>query len=963
MSTHRPKDPSQLSGPTVRETRRSYVDEQYPTLVRNGRLGAGDLTRLRHEASNFGYRPLLSIVMPVLEVRGELLERTLDSVLGQVYADWELRVCADASAGEPAKTILSRYERLDGRVKVAYPGPGGGVAGLVGAALSLASGEFVCVLGGEDELAPDALFEVVGLLQEHPEADVVYSDEDEVDENGVRSRPRFKPGWSPDLLLSDDYVSSLSVYRKSIVEEAGGFGEGFDGHEGYDLILRVAERTGEIRHVPKVLYHRRTAASGPQGSSDGAGAPAGAWRALSEALRRRGIEGTVEDGLLPGHLRARAKVEGRPKVSLIVPTRDNVSLLKNCVESVERETTYDDYEILIVDNDSADPETVEYLASTPHRVVPFREPFNYSRINNFAVSRAEGDYVVLLNDDTEVISGGWLEAMLEHAQRPEVGAVGAKLVYPDGRIQHAGVLVGTGGVWSPGVATHAHQFYPSTYPGHLGAISRVTNYSAVTAACMMLRRSVFEEVGGFDEENLKVSFNDVDLCLRIRERGYSVVYTPYAELYHHESVSRGYKGNPAEVLYMREHWGETLDAEPFYNPHFSRGSGDFNLKAAMLRPRVLRSENGRSRRGPAGSYERALASGEKEVRGYVEAQQRVARDSHRASLVPARAGKRMAVETPPREETGPDGATTVPGDGRDAEMPQGSTDRSATETSGGRGLRAEQLIWMFGSPRTGSTWLSWMMAELEGQERLHEPYVGLLFGSFLYERLGANTKLLNSPAFIMGEPYRQVWLDSIRNFVMKGAEARYPNLKTGDHLVIKEPNGSVGAPLLLEATPESRLIFLIRDPRDVVASRLDAFRKDSWSAQERDLDSAEQLNAFTKELAEDYSNVVSQVHRAYEAHPGEKTLVRYEDLREDTVGTLRRMYEGLKITVDENRLEAAAAKHAWEQVPEGNKGPGKFYRKAKPGSWEEDLSPEQVRIIEYATGEILAEFYGADRPV
>jgi hypothetical protein len=264
---------------------------------------------------------------------------------------------------------------------------------------------------------------------------------------------------------------------------------------------------------------------------------------------------------------------------------------------------------------------------------------------------------------------------------------------------------------------------------------------------------------------------------------------------------------------------------------------------------------------------------------------------------------------------------------------------------------------MFGSPRTGSTWLSRMMAELDDQERWHEPYVGLLFGSFLYERLGDNTKLLNSPAFIMGEPYRQVWLDSIRSFVIKGAEARYPNLKTDDYLVIKEPNGSVGAPLLLEATPESRLIFLIRDPRDVVASRLDAFRKDSWSAQDKDLDSAERLNAFTEQLAEDYSNVVSQVQRAYEIHPGEKTLVRYEDLRRDTVGTLKGMYAGLNISVEEGRLEAAAAKHAWEAVPEGSKGPGKFYRKAKPGGWEEDLSTEQVRIIEQATGEILSRFY------
>ena len=759
MGTGRAKDPSRLSGPSVRETRRSYVEDQYPTLVRNNRLGAGDLRRLRREASAFGYRPLINVVVPVLAGSARLLERALDSVLGQVYADWELRVCGNASAGEPTKAILSRYERLDGRVKVAYQEPESGAVGMVSAGLALASGEFVCVLGAEDKLAPDALLEVVGLLQEHPKADVVYTDEDDIDDDGVRSRPRFKPGWSPDLLLSDDYVSRLSVYRRSLVEEAGGYGEGFDGHEGYDLILRVAEGTGEIRHVPKVLYHRRT--GGASGPSDGD--RSGARRALSEALWRRGIEGSVEDGLLPGHLRAKAKVQGRPKISLIIPTRDNVSLLKNCIESVERETTYDNYEILIVDNDSADRATVEYLASNPHRVLPFREPFNYSRINNFAVSRAEGDFVVLLNDDTEVISGGWLEAMLEHAQRPEVGSVGAKLVYPDGRIQHAGVVVGVGGVWAPGVATHAHQFYPSDAPGHLGSVARVTNYSAVTAACMMLRRSVFEEVEGFDEENLKVSFNDVDLCLRIRERGYSVVYTPYAELYHHESVSRGYKGDPTEVGYMRERWGKTLDGEPFYNPHFSRGSGDFNLRADMLRPRSLQVENGRPSKHPEGPFDNAPASDEEESRGSVDARSRDVRGSYRTSLVPARGDR--SIRVPPRDEPRSDGAFAVPGEGRD-EASRGSTNQSTEVVSGGRGLRAEQLIWMFGSPRTGSTWLSWMMAELEGQERWHEPYVGLLFGSFIYERLGNNTKLLNSPAFIMGEPYRQVWLDSIRNFVI-----------------------------------------------------------------------------------------------------------------------------------------------------------------------------------------------------
>ncbi len=943
------------SPPPVDDVRRCYIKDQYPALIRNNRLRASEKARLRDEAASFGYKPPISLLLPVFDLERKWLERGLDSVVSQIYPEWELHICVDGSAGEHARKVLDRYEHLDGRIEVSYLEENTSISGSLNAALSAAQGEFVGLLEESDELASDALFEVVKLLQEHPEADLVYSDTDEIDEKGSRSNPHFKPGWSPDLLLSNNYISSLSVYRRSFLDEIGGFREGFDGCQEYDLVLRATERTGKIRHVPKVLYHRR-AVAGLRTSPDGDKSRIRdrTRQALSEALERRGLEGSVEDGYLPEHFRVRLKIKGEPKVSIIIPTRDNVSLLKRCIESIERLTTYSNYELLIIDNDSSDEETLEYLASIPYRVVPFREPFNYSRINNFAVSHAEGEYVLLLNDDTEVISGEWLHAMLEHAQRPEVGAVGAKLIYPDGRIQHAGVIVGAGSPWEAGVAVHSYHFYPSDSPGYAGTLATTTNYSAVTAACVLIRKSLYEELGGLDEENLRVQFNDIDLCLRMRERGYYVVYTPYAELYHHESVSRKHwRLDRAENLYMRERYGEVVDKDPYYNANFSRGRGDFNLRADLLRPKVLRQEAEQLQDMPPSGVE-SLRKGNvlfllknwgkviewlEEHRDYMETRYKALRSSPRTALIPKPAN----------------GAAKAPKQSQD-ESPV-PVDHGTIEPVAKKPVHAEQLIWMFGHSRTGSTWLSWMMGELENQERWHEPYVGMLFGNFVYEKLKGNDNLLNNPTFILGEPYREVWLKSIRNFVLEGAAARYPELREDQYLVVKEPNGSMGAPLLLEATPDSRVIFLIRDSRDVIASRLDAFREGGWTGRNRGYSAAEELNAATEQMAELYLSMISKVQEAYEAHPGKKAFVRYEDLRYDTLNVLKAMYDALEVEADETQLEAAVLKHSWTRLPESEKGKDKFFRRAQPGSWRDDLSPEQIKIIEDITGPILSKYY------
>jgi len=322
------------------------VEEQYPLFLRSNRPRPSDLTRLRHEVSAFGQGPRISILVPVSEPG--LLGRTLDSVLRQAYPGWELCVACAESAGGGVEKILAERDGLDRHVKVAHQDAG--AAGLSNAALSLATDEFACVLGCGDELAPEALFEVAKALRNHPDAALVYTDEDRIDGEGNRSQPHFKPGWSPDLLLSTDYVSSLSVYRRSVLEEVGGFREEFDGCHGYDLALRVTERAGDVAHVPRILYHRHTPAE-----TNGGHAKEKVRRSIAEALGRRGLQGSVEDGLLPDRFRVRYDVQGEPKVTLIIPTRDNVSLLKNCVQSIERLTTYRNYEILIVDNDSLPP--------------------------------------------------------------------------------------------------------------------------------------------------------------------------------------------------------------------------------------------------------------------------------------------------------------------------------------------------------------------------------------------------------------------------------------------------------------------------------------------------------------------------------------------------------------------------------------------------------------------------------
>ena len=406
---------------------------------------------------------------------------------------------------------------------------------------------------------------------------MVYTDEDKIDSSGIHTEPYFKPDWSPDLLMSHNYTCHLSFYRSDLLRSLGGMREGFEGAQDYDLVLRCIEKTDKIRHVPRVCYHwRRVPGSTALKYRNKPGAENASIRALCEALQRRGVGGEVTRGLFPGSFRVRRHIESPPLVSIIIPIRDGLDMLRNCLESIWRLTSYDHYEVIIADHGSVEAQTIEHLVdlqkSGRARVLSCPGPFNFSRLNNHAARAASGELLLFLNNDTVVLSRDWLSAMAEHGVRDDVGAVGAKLLYPNGSIQHVGVVTGLGGV-----AGHPHKYFPKYSRGYSGHIDLIRNFSVVTGACMMTRKKLYEEVGGF-EQSLPRAFNDVDYCLKLREKGYLVVYTPYAVLTHLESASRGFSLDAYEVNAMKKRWGETLLRDPYYNPNLTLDREDLSLR-------------------------------------------------------------------------------------------------------------------------------------------------------------------------------------------------------------------------------------------------------------------------------------------------------------------------------------------------------------------------------------------------
>ncbi|MGE3153732.1 MAG: glycosyltransferase [Nitrospiraceae bacterium] len=535
-------------------------------------------------------RPKMSLVMPIHGRSLQFLSETIWSVRKQLYPEWELCIAHDVSENPDVLDLLRKHADQEPSIKIVSV-ISRDYGELVNRALGLREGEYVGLLHPGDELAEHALYMVAEELIRHPDADVIYTDEDRIDETGRRQHHYFKPDWNPDLFLGQNYISHLGVYRASLLERIGGCRPGYGGGEDYDLNLRIIEETvpERISHIPFVLYHRRTIL----GSLDREDGTNGAARLalLSHFERKKLSVNDIKESCSSSHRVVYSVPSDAPLVSLIIPTKDKVELLRSCVDGILNRTNYDKIEVIIVDNQSEETETLDYFAELQQaprvRILRYDGAYNFSAINNMAVHEASGVVVGLINNDIEVIAPDWLREMVGHALRPEIGAVGAKLYFPDGSIQHAGVVLGI-----QGVAGHAFRRQPREAPGYHGRMQVAQDVSAVTAACLVMRRSVYLELGGLNEVELPIAFNDVDLCIRLRERGYRILWTPYAELYHLESAtrmpddSRKRRSSFArEVAYMKARWGDVLTKDPFYSPNLSLDDHDFNL---AFPPRVCR---------------------------------------------------------------------------------------------------------------------------------------------------------------------------------------------------------------------------------------------------------------------------------------------------------------------------------------------------------------------------------------
>jgi glycosyltransferase involved in cell wall biosynthesis len=546
---------------------------------------------MRQHMAQFVAPPCISILMPVYNAPAEYLLRAIDSVRAQSYPHWQLCIANDCSTEPYVASILASAAAADPRIVTVNRSRNGHISAASNSALKLCSGEFVALLDHDDELSPQALYFVACEILAHPQAGLIYSDEDKLDAAGERCDPYFKPDYDLDLLRGQNFISHLGVYRRSLMLKVGGFRLGFEGSQDHDLALRICEllQPAQVRHIPRVLYHwRAVAGSTAQAGSAKPYAHLAAQRALTEHLQRQAPGAQLGRSPGTGLHRVRYPLPDKlPQVALIVPTRDRVDLLQRMLESLREHTAYSPYRLVVVDNQSREPATKRYLQQLQRthtaEVLPYDAPFNFAAICNAAAAHVRdtlpaAPILGFLNNDLEITEDSWLEEMVRQVLRPEVGAVGAKLLFANGTVQHAGVVCGLGGI-----ASHAHKHAAHNSPGHFGRLSLAAQYTAVTAACLLVRQAAFWQVDGFDE-TLQVAYNDVDLCLRLRAAGYKNMFTPHAVLLHHESASRGSDSSPQkmrrfaqESALMQQRWGAVIANDPYYNPNLSLRTEDFAL--------------------------------------------------------------------------------------------------------------------------------------------------------------------------------------------------------------------------------------------------------------------------------------------------------------------------------------------------------------------------------------------------
>ena len=568
-----------------------FVKEQM-----QGDLQDYDVWRKLHQPSSrelkkqkkysFAWKPKMSIAIPLYNTPTQYLEELLQSIVGQTYANWELCL-ADGSTSDSVEIYIREHYKGEKRIKYRRLKENMGIAGNTNAAVEMADGDYVMLCDHDDLVAPDALFEMAKALNEDSSIDIIYTDEDLVNSDTTEfSSPRFKPDFNFDFLRSINYICHIFMVRKTILDEVGCFREEYDGAQDYDFILRCCEKTDKIHHIPKILYHWRAHENSTAGNPESKEyAIQAGKKALEEHYRRMGMDAEVEYTGIFIMFRTILKVQGNPKVSIVVPTKDHIDDLDKCLTSIEEKSTWNNYEIIIVENNSENPETFAYYGKiqkkyTNIKVVTWDGPFNYSAINNFGIKYASGHYYVLLNNDIEVITPEWMEIMLGYCQRADVGIVGAKLYYPDDTIQHAGVVIGVGGF-----AGHILTQTQREDTGYFGRLQAVQDVSAVTAACLMIRKDIFEQVQGLDEK-FEVALNDVDLCLKVRAMNKLVVFHPGVEMYHYESKSRGSETSPEkherfkrEIARFRTKWSDILEhGDPYYNENLSLMYGDCRLR-------------------------------------------------------------------------------------------------------------------------------------------------------------------------------------------------------------------------------------------------------------------------------------------------------------------------------------------------------------------------------------------------